>query len=273
MLKINYIEGKPVFRRSDLESLLKCGYQFELTHQETDYVGPEHTSEPLFVGTMFHLVMSKYFKSVMEGYWPSRDDLILLAQHLWQTSDSIVTWTTSPTGALEVLTRLVGNYFDWLGKQDWKDIDPISSENTRLLELDSCWITGTTDLETKVGGIIDFKTAATYEAGKDIAKESIQPAFYSLLVSEGDINKAADIPFDFHVVTKDKLGTVHQIRAYTTIQDLSILKEVYIPRAVKIMQAGLFLPNTMYKWCSPKYCPVWKQCRGFNPLELVTNLG
>ena len=252
-----------------MESLLHCGYQYELKHQAPGdgSIAAPQTVEALFIGTVFHAVSSEFYTSHMETggeFTPSIDDMLHVAARIWNADKALVRWGPGgESAAFKLLLSLVRGYIEWASAQiSTNTLKPTSTERYIELELDNCYIVGTLDGETDEPGIFDLKTCATYDAGKEIAKSSIQPQIYSLLATGGDVDAAADLAFDFHLVTKRPNVSVYVHRVYSSRRDLEIVRDTLIPRAANMVMNGMFLPNFTYQWCHPKWCEVWQSCRG-----------
>lgn len=155
--------------------------------------------------------------------------------------------------------KLVKRYLDWVDYQP--QITPLAIEKTIRIELEDAYLEGTLDMVTDKG-ILDWKTASTYESAKDVADHSIQPWVYTLLKANGDIKLAAEIPFTFHAAIKQTYQ-MYPFLKYVKKEDLEILVHKMIPAAARLIKEnGPYMPNPLFRFCSPNFCSVWDLCRG-----------
>ena len=253
---------KPVLRQSLITSLLNCGEQVRLgkvVASRPDLIG--HKSEALFYGTKFHRAVESYFQGRLYGYSVSHDDVLDGLRQSWHIlEDGVpVRWQGSPESVLASAEKLVKRYLDWVDFQP--QIIPLAIEKTIRIETEYAWLEGTLDMTTK-DGILDWKTASTYESARDVADHSIQSWVYTLLESGGDIKLASEIPFVYHTAIKQTYQ-IYPFLKYARKEDLEILVNRMIPAAARLIREdGPYTPNPLFRFCSSNFCSVWDACRG-----------
>jgi hypothetical protein len=121
-------------------------------------------------------------------------------------------------------------------------------------------ISGTVDLVTESGALIDFKTASkAWPASR--AEHSPQATIYHKLV-EAETGQAPE-EIRFEVLIKGAKPRRQTLPVKRTEADFQAL----VPRLAlmyRMIQAGIFPPAQTGSWqCSPKYCGYWASCPYF----------
>lgn len=274
------IEPKPQLHQSQLQTLWRCGIQFERRYIKGQKIAPGIAS---IVGTSVHRVASVNLQHKVE-----RKTLLPIEAVTEIARDSLVkSWNENgvrllPEEQADGLKKVRGQAIDrtiLLSTLHATELAPklkpakdgIDKKFVITVKDSKFDLAGETDLEEKDTTLRDLKTWS-HNRGQAEADRSEQLSFYSLnqKVQTGKLPKKVAI---------DALVDYKQGPKVVTLESQRDMKDIEVSlarfrNAVKIIEKGAFTPASQSDWwCSRRFCGFSDTCEYFRGRETVSVKG
>jgi hypothetical protein len=107
----------------------------------------------------------------------------------------------------------------------------------------------------------DLKVTTGWPWSAEAAALELQPTYYLAALAWMGGRSAAPDRFRYYILLRGETPRLQVIETERTAADLEWACE--LARCVwRGMQQELFHPNPTYRWCGPRYCEYWDDCRG-----------
>ncbi|MDM7994661.1 MAG: PD-(D/E)XK nuclease family protein [Acidobacteriota bacterium] len=256
--------AKPQLHVSGLETLSKCGIQFENIYIRNLREAPGIS---LLVGKATHRVVEKNLRhkiqhkallSFEEVKDTARDALV----SEWNSGEVRLDEDELKLGlkavkdqAIDKSVRLSGLHHKELAPV----LNPTHVERKWCIELPGypMDLAGTLDIQEGSASVRDTKTSAKTPS-KTIADESLQLTAYALAVKVIDGIEISEVKLDYLIDIKEP-----KKETFSSKRDADHFKALLarVERAVKVIEKGAFFPARETDWwCSEKYCGFFRTC-------------
>lgn len=263
-LQVPRIQKKPQLHVSGLETLSKCGIQFENIYVKGLREAPGIS---LLVGKSTHRVVEKDLRhkiehktllSLEEVKDTARDALV----NEWNSGEVKLDEEELALGlkavkdqAVDKAVRLSSLHHTELAPR----LNPTHIERQWCVELPNypMDLAGTLDIQEGAIAVRDTKTSAKSPT-KSIADESLQLTAYALAVMVIDRVEISEVKLDYLIDTK-----IPKQETFSSKRDVDHFNALLarVERAVNVIEKGAFFPARETDWwCGEKYCGFFRSC-------------